>query len=165
MSTSLEQSIIKTLAFFDIFDYQLTLTEIWKWLYKPGGPQEKIELSQIKKILETSEWLSKRVAKVEGFYALVGRESTYLIRKRHNNLAEHKFQRVLWLVRFFKYLPFIKMIAICNSLAYSNTREESDIDLFIIAAHGRMWLVRFFTIALVKILHFRPSAELSRDTF
>ncbi len=165
MPNPLEQSIIKTLAFFDIFNYPLTLTELWKWLYRPGTGRQPVSLSELKEILATSQWLKEKVVQVEGFYALVGREASYLIRKRHNNLAEHKFDLAVRLIKIYRYLPFIKMIAVCNSLAYSNTREESDIDLFIITARGKLWLVRLLTIAVVKILHLRPQPDHSRDTF
>lgn len=71
MPNTLEQSIIKTLAFFDIFDYPLTLTEIWKWLYKPGKiNNENPKLSDVKQALETSKFLQDKVSSVEGFYSL-----------------------------------------------------------------------------------------------
>lgn len=166
MPTDLEQSIIKTLAFFDIFDYPLTLTEVWKWLYKPGKiNNQNPKLSDVKEVLETSRFLQSKISQVEGFYALSGREASYLIRKQCNNLAEYKFNRAVRLIKFYKYLPFIKMIAICNSLAYSNSREEGDIDFFIITSKDKMWLARFLVICFVKLLHKRPTCDKKRNTF
>jgi hypothetical protein len=42
-------------------------------------------------------------------------------------------------------------------------RDESDIDLFIITAPGRIWLVRFFCVGLSKLLNRRPTAKNKRD--
>ena len=166
MSRQLEQSIVKTLAFFDVFNYPLTAEEIWKWLYCPGcGPEQIFSLAEIKETLDKSQWLQDKISRAEGFYALQGREHTYLIRKHHNNLAERKFARAVRLVKVYRYLPFIKMIAVCNTLAYSNAGEESDIDFFIITEKNKIWVVRFFTIAVVFLLGLRPTEKKSRDTF
>lgn len=162
MRSVIEQSILKTIAFFDVFNYPLTAEEIWKWLYRPG---RKVSLLEVKDILDTSQYLQEKLVCTEAFYSLHGREYTYLIRKHHNNLAERKFNRALLLIRFYRYLPFIKMIAICNTLAYSNTSEDSDIDFFVIAQKDKIWVVRFLTIVCVHILGLRPTSKNSRDAF
>ncbi|MBT4350001.1 hypothetical protein HOD19_04500 [bacterium] len=162
MQQEIESSILKTIAFFDVFNFPLTAEEVWKWLYRPG---RKVPLSEVRNILQNSDFLADKIVRTEAFWSLKGREYTYIIRKHHNNLAERKFTRALRLVRIYKYLPFIKMIAICNTLAYSNTGEESDIDFFIITAKNKIWLVRFFTILLVYIFGMRPTYEDSKDAF
>lgn len=162
MRSVIEQSILKTVAFFDVFNYPLTAEEIWKWLYRPG---RKVSLAEVKDILETSQILQEKLNCTEAFYSLRGREYTHLIRKHHNNLAERKFNRALLLIRFYRYLPFIKMIAICNTLAYSNTGEDSDIDFFVIAQKDKIWVVRFLTIVCVHVLGLRPTVKTSRDAF
>jgi len=162
MANALEQSILKTVAFFDVFNYPLTAEEIWRWLYRPA---QKFSLFEVKVALESSSVLKNKLALSEAFYSLKNREYIYLIRKHHNDLSERKFAKVLSLLKIYKYLPFIKMIAICNSLSFSNASEESDIDLFIITEKNKIWLARFFTILIVKILGIRPNKLNHRDTF
>ncbi len=162
MVNALEQSILKTIAFFDVFNQPLTAEEIWKWLYRPN---QKFSLLEVKIALETSLVLLKNLVLNEAFYSLRDSSYSYLIRKHHNDLSERKFAKVLKLLKIYKYLPFIKMIAICNSLSFSNASEESDIDLFIITEKKKIWLARFFTILIVKILGLRPTKEQHRDTF
>lgn len=162
MLTDLEKSIIKTLAYFDVFNYPLTATEIWKWLYRPHSPAT---LSQVRQALNSSPELQDKISSVEGFYSLKGREHIYLLRKQNNNCAERKFAKVVRLVRLYRYLPFIKMIAVCNSLAYSNAREDSDIDFFVVATRNKIWLARFLAVLLVRVFGLRPSEEKQRDTF
>lgn len=159
---NLEKSILKTLAFFDIFNYPLTLTELWKWLYSPG---RSFTLSELKDTLENSRILQDKIVLQEGFYSLKGREHIYLRRKQNNNLAERKFRRALLLSKVYRFIPFVRMIAVCNSLAYSNAGENSDIDLFIITRRGTIWLARFFTIILVSFLRLRPQVDNKRDAF
>ena len=45
---------------------------------------------------------------------------------------------------FIQTVPFIKMVAVCNTLGYDNAAKDSDIDLFIIAKRGRLFIVRFY---------------------
>lgn len=159
---SLEQSILKTLAFFDIFKYPLTETEIWKWLYR--APKEVV-LSDIRSVLQNSDILKNKISQTEGFYCLKGSEHFYLLRKQNNNLAERKFARAIRLVKLYRLIPFVRMIAVCNTLAYSNARNESDIDFFVITKKDKIWLARFFALVFVQIFGLRPKENKSRDTF
>lgn len=158
----LEKSILKTVSFFDVFSYPLTASEIWKWLYKP---QQNYSLFDIKECLDKSSVLNDKLECREGFYSILGRESIHLKRKHNNNLAERKFRKVVYLARVYRFIPFVRMMAVCNSLGYSNAREKSDIDLFIIARRRTIWLARLFTILVVKILHMRPTEENKQDAF
>ena len=126
--TNLEKSILKTLIFFDIFDYPLTATEIWKWLYRPG---KKYSLSQVRQTLSDSQFLNKKIDSAEGFYGLQGRIHIFLRSKHNNNLAERKFAKAVRLAKLYRFIPFVRMIAIVNSLAYSNAKENSDIDFLV----------------------------------
>ncbi|MFA6307430.1 MAG: hypothetical protein WCS88_01975 [Patescibacteria group bacterium] len=158
----LEKAILKTIAFFDVFSYPLTASELWKWLYKP---QQKYSLADLRETLATSQILKDKLDSKEGFYHIKGRDSIYLKRKQRNNLAERKFRKVIYLAKVYRFIPFVRMVAVCNSLGYSNAGEKSDIDLFIISRRGTIWLARFFTILIVKFLHMRPREDSKKDTF
>jgi len=162
MPTDLEKSIIKTIAYFDVFNFPLTTLEIWKWLYRPG---EKYTLQQVREALATSDWLSSRLSLQEGFFSLKNRDNIYLLRKQNNNWAERKFQKTVRLVKILRCLSFIRMIAVCNNLSYSNSRETSDIDLFIITRKNQIWLARFFSLYILKMLRGRPSPDNHQDKF
>ncbi|MDD5749895.1 MAG: hypothetical protein PHO91_03890 [Patescibacteria group bacterium] len=161
-SKNLEQAIIKTLAFFDIFNYPLTELEIYKWLY---APKKHYSLGEISSALSTSDFLRSQLSLQEGFYNLKGRDHIYLQRKQNNNLAERKFRRARTLAKIYRFIPFVRMIAVCNSLAYSNAKESSDIDFFIISRKNTIWLARFFTILFIKFLGLRPEPDDKQDSF
>src|SRR3989344_2465916 len=160
--SDLEKSILKTVAFFDIFKHPLTAWEIHKWLYKYPG---HLDFSQLLSVLAQSRVLAEEFSLTEVFYSLRGREFTTWHRKQNNNLADRKFARALKLVKLYRFIPYIKMVAVCNSLAYSNARDDSDIDLFIITQRRKIWLARFFAIILVRLVGFRPSPQHSRDAY
>ena len=158
--TSLEKSILETLAFFDVFSYPLTVSEIWKWLYKPKG---RVSFLEVKQALVDSQILKDEVSQIEAFYCLKGKEYTYFRRKQNNNLAEKKFSKAIRLIKLYRLIPFVRMVAICNSLAYSNANEDSDIDFFIITKKGTIWLARFFTVLFVRFLGQRPQQSDTKD--
>lgn len=162
MPSDLEKSIVKTVAYFDVFNFPLTTLEIWKWLYRP---REKYTLQQVREILCNSPWLTSRLSLQEGFFSLKNRDNIYLLRKQNNNWAERKFRKTVNMVKIFRFLPFVKMVAVCNNLSYSNSRDASDIDLFIITKKHQIWLARFYCLLILKFLRLRPSEEDHRDKF
>lgn len=71
-------------------------------------------------------------------------------------LAQSKYKTAVRVAKFLRFAPGIRMIAVANSLSYNRAREESDIDLFIIAKKGRVWTARFFTLLFLDIAGARP---------
>ena len=58
--------------------------------------------------------------------------------------------------QYISWLPWLKMVAVCNSLSmYATKKEWSDIDLFIITAPKRLWLVRISVTIIFQILWVR----------
>jgi len=149
--SNLEKAIIRTLAFFDIFDYPLTLVEIHKWLYQAD---KACQLAEIFEILET-ENLKKVIAKKHGFYFLAGREAIIQTRLERYQIAEKKFKIGLKTVRWLRWLVFVKMVAICNNSGYNNATNQSDVDFFIITSAKRLWWTRLGITLITTILGVR----------
>src|SRR3989344_8782579 len=151
------QAAIATLAFFDIFNYPLTALEIWRWLYQqPAGFAE---------LLDTLERLraNSRIGSSNGYFFLAGRKAILEQRFARYQLAEHKYRIALRAARVLRFVPFVEGIAVCNTLGYSNAAKESDIDFFIIARHGRIWLVRLLVTALVSGMGIRRHGQKIAD--
>jgi len=143
----LEKSILKTIAYYDIFDYPLTLVEVWKWIYA----DKKYSLLEVETALSSGN-LEGKISSKNGFYFLRGKEKSVITRQKRYNFAETKYKLAIRVAKWLRLVPFIKMIAVCNNLAYSNAEKSSDIDFFIVVRHGRLWLSRFLTTAVVHIL-------------
>lgn len=152
---SLEKSILKTVTYFDIFDYPLTRVELFKWLGTGGDGAGFYDLDQV---LERCHALQHD----SGFVFLKNRSDLFDIRQKRAAISERKFKRVLRVVKLFRFIPYLRMVAICNTLAYQNPKETSDIDLFVVARPGRIWTVRFCVALILKILQLRPG-EAKKD--
>jgi len=154
-----ENSILSTLVFFDIFNYPLTLFEVWKWMYKMQNEKcksqndnLKFKISEIQEILENSENLKKVIESKNGFYFLRGRENLVSRRRNLYRDAEERWKKLRQVADILQYVPNVKMIAACNTLPINDFKPQSDIDVFIIVKKNRIWQTRFFITALVSLL-------------
>ena len=55
-------------------------------------------------------------------------------------------------MKYISWIPGLKMVALCNSTSYWATDKGSDIDLFIVTAPNRMWLVRILVTCIFQVL-------------
>lgn len=159
----MEKSILATISYFDIFDYPLTEIETWKWMFQLGDSGQNCGLSTVGEFLEKNESIKSLVVSRRGFYFLRGRENIVDSRQARYNLAEKKFKKALRVARFLRRLPGVRMIAVCNNLAWSNASEGSDIDLFIVVRPGKIWVTRFWATSFLKLFGLRPSKNKSKN--
>ena len=144
---SLELSILKTVAYFDVFSYPLTINEIVLFLDQPSG--EKDVTSIVQRLVET-----KNLWRFNNFYSVRNEESLALNRTNGNKLAEKHIKKSMRLAKFLFLFPYIKGIAISGSLSKNYADKNSDFDFFIITTANRLWLVRAFYTVLFKIASF-----------
>lgn len=60
-----------------------------------------------------------------------------------------KAEKMSW---FLQSTPFIRFISVTGSLAYDMAKENSDVDIFIIAVHKRLWTVRYFVTLFLRCI-------------
>lgn len=161
MLSSLEQSILAALVYFDMFDYPLTWLEIHRYLLSAGEEREprQYTLGEVQTALATSGALQKVVRFKNGFFYLRGRERVLRTRAERLVSAVNKYRRVQRIARLLSLVPFVRLIAVCNSLSYANARAESDIDLFVVTSRGGVWWARGLVLLVLKILRLRPGQD------
>jgi hypothetical protein len=153
--SALEKAILKTIMYFDIFSYPLTLLEVQKWLWQ----EQEGDLLKIKEILDRHSLIQEK----NGLYFLKTSEKNIDLRMQRYNIAEHKFKKRWLYFKFIAMMPGVRAIFVCNTLSYSNSRAESDIDLAIIAAPHKIWTARFFTTVFTALLHIRPTVKKTQN--
>jgi len=143
---NIRDAVTRTMLFFDIFNFPMTLDEISHYLLglKVDRPHLKIYLEE-----------SRTIEHYHGYYFLKGRHE--LVERRNKNLVvtDKLWRKVYRFLKFFRMVPFIKMIAVCNTLAYNNPTQESDIDLFVVAKKGRLFTCRAILSVLAHFLGVR----------
>lgn len=148
---ALQESIIDTLAFFAIFDFPLTATEVHDrlWNAPPGiGPSE---------VIAELEKLSKAgvLTNGGGYFALENIEAARERRRGAHWLVAHKLKRARRALGFAAWVPFMRAVFICNTVAFGWPRTHSDIDVFVVVRRERLWLTRFFLTVAIQFSGYR----------
>src|SRR3989344_395990 len=147
--TDLQQSIVSTIAYFDLFEYPLTLVEVQRFLYRTNPSLSAVyhELSR--------EPLTGIISSDAGFYFLAGRQQLIATRLERYRYAEKKYQRALRAASVLCGVGFVDLIAVCNNVGISNGTKRSDIDFFIVVRHGHLWWTRLVVTGLVALMGLR----------
>lgn len=130
--------LLEILTYFDLFDYPLTKEEV-------------LTFAEIKE----AEWKNKNIEEKAGFYFLKGRSEIIEIRRRREKHARKLWKKTYFYLKFLKCVPFLKMVAVCNTLAFNHPEKNSDIDLFIVTKKNRLWTARVLVTFLLQILGVR----------
>jgi hypothetical protein len=70
-------------------------------------------------------------------------------------LEKKLWKRVKKYLTCLRWVPFLRMVAVCNNLAFGKVDERSDIDLFIVARKGRLFIVRILVTLVLHLLGVR----------
>lgn len=143
--SSIGKSIIKTLAYYDIFDYPLTLEEIYQNLERNSVSQLAIQ-SVIRQLCERG-----LVFKKNDFYLL--RNDEHFINRRiiGNKLAEKRIKSAYRMTKFISKFPYVRAILLSGSISKGYMEKDSDVDYFIITNPNRLWVARLLLMLFKKI--------------
>lgn len=153
----LRNSILATVIYYDIFDYPLTLFEVYKYMINPARLvriDKGIGDVGLSEVIEELDRLiaSKIISSKNGFYFLNSRSELYDLRIERQKVADQKWKKFLKFVRYLALTPYLKGIFASGSMAINNTDEKSDFDVLIIAKSGRLYICRFFLWAISSLI-------------
>ncbi len=162
--TDLEQSILRTLCWFAVFERPVTGFEIWKWLIEPA---RKYSLAEVYRVLQGSEWVGGRAEEHGGCYRVIGGvprpredfETTIGTRSQNYLDATKKFRKLRRASHYFRLFSSARSLAAVNSIAWMNTNAQSDIDLFVVTKPKSIWSTRFWMVAPFILFRSRPGAS------
>ena len=141
----LEQAILKTVAYGDIFQYPLTEEQIHRYLIGM-----KSSPHAVRNALRTSRNLAESLSHYWPFYLLCGQETIVQTRLQRADKARRLWPKAIAYGRLIARLPFVRMVAVTGALTMNNVDEGADIDYLIVTSPGRLWLCRLMVVALVK---------------
>jgi hypothetical protein len=130
-----EASILKLLAYFDIFHYPLTKNEIRQFL---GSFDDGESLDKTLRELLTRQIIFLHL----GFYSLHNNPLLSHRRTEGNARAEAMLPKAFAIGRFLFRFPFVRAIGVSGSLSKNFADEKADIDFFIITEANRLWIAR-----------------------
>lgn len=140
-------SVLRALAYSDLFDYPLNLSELAR--YQIGT---HYTVQQIKEALANDLQLSQLITASDGgFYCLRGREQNFDTRRAREAASQQVWRRARFHSALLSRLPFVRMIAVTGALAVNNIAARPDIDLLVVTKQGRVWIARRLIVMLVRM--------------
>lgn len=139
------QAILRALAYSDIFDQAQSITALYSFLEAPDVTPAVFQ--ETLHALQTAG----SIYRDGDLVMLAGREELVSIWRRRQEQSARKWQSARRYIALIRCLPFVRMVAITGSLAVQNAEAPDDIDLFLIAVPGRVWLTRALTILVVHL--------------
>jgi hypothetical protein len=153
-SPDLQKNILSTVTYYDGMDYPMTSFEIWKYLTAISNNNDMTETTSLVDVVNEleSDNLKKFIEKFRGFYFLRDRKDLVGKRLAKNKIANQKIRITLNVVKWLRFVPYVRMVAITGSLAMKNTEKSSDLDLLVVLKHGRIFTGRMLVTGVVHFL-------------
>jgi alpha-1,3-rhamnosyl/mannosyltransferase len=144
--------IFAAILYADLFDYPLAVDELAENTI--GAP---IAPATAERVLTADPRLRERIDVTDGFVFCRGRG--HLVARRHDQAAltdalirEHRAH----LARLAG-LPFLRMLAFSGGTSHKNSSSRHDLDLFIVTAPGRTWLVYLLIVIVSRVTRCRDA--------
>lgn len=147
MNDELEKSILRTLAYADLFYFPLKIQELSRFLITPAAADGE-DLFRLTKQLT----VEGKVGQSGGYYFLPGRSWLVKIRQEREVISGHKIKSVAGIIKILGAGSWVKLVAITGALSYYNSRLGDDVDVMIITKPGRLWLTRLVVFLVLKLL-------------
>ena len=148
-TTRLQCDILSTLAYFDVFDHPLRVSEIYRFLPSNGVAESAIQTAC------STEPLKSRLSNVGDLYFLSNRSEDLVPQRRTKELhAQRLWKAAIVMSHIIRRFPFVRGVFVSGELSKGVASKNSDIDFFIVTAENRVWLCRSLFAIFKKIFLF-----------
>jgi predicted nucleotidyltransferase len=141
---TIKRNILAALAYFDMFDYPLTYSEIFLFL------ENKYRQSEFSEALNSLVF-NKMIFQFDKYYSLKNDYGLIARRNKGNEKAAELIKKAKEVGRLLIKFPYVRGVGISGSLSKNFADNKSDIDLFIIAKKNRLWVARSFMHCFKKL--------------
>src|ERR1041385_3158232 len=144
--SELEQQIVKTLLYYEIFDHPLSADELFCLLPKNSLSKDFF--------LQSLHGLSSqgKVVEWKSFYSLPGQAKNIAdLRIERQRLAQQRLKIARFMSNIIRRFPFVRGIFLSGDLSKGVAHPDSDIDYVIITEPGRLWICRTFLMLFKKL--------------
>ncbi|MES2372760.1 MAG: hypothetical protein V4557_09285 [Bacteroidota bacterium] len=139
-----QKNIVQVVAYFDMFHYPVSLTEIHRFLHVSISTRQMEPLLQ--QLVD-----QKKIFSFGEFYSLRNDHSLVTQRRNGNERADRLLPTAYRVGKLLHRFPFVKGVGISGSLSKNYADEEADIDFFIITEANKLWIARSLLHGLKKL--------------
>lgn len=139
------KSIIKALAYYDLFNYPLNEKEIYFNLGNDSVSMEQVST-------EINHLCNSRIIYNKNDFFMLS-DNVDLVNKRleGNKLAEKRLAAAYTVSKYISKFPYVRAVLLSGSISKGYMTKDSDVDYFIITKPNRLWVARLFLMVFKKI--------------
>lgn len=134
---------LKTILYFSIFRYPLTIEEIHSYTKHNDLLETKEELNYLLQ--------EKIITDIDGFFVYANDLQSVTKRIKGNLEAKKALIIAKQKAKFISKFPFVKAVGISGSLSKGYYDNESDIDFFVITKDSKLWICRTLLMLYKKL--------------
>lgn len=142
---NVSQNILKTLLYFDIFNYPLESKEVYHFL-QSNHVTEKIINEKLHQLAD--EGLTYKFGK---FFSLHNNDSMIDRRIRGNQEALRFMELARRQAQLINRFPFVRAVMASGSLSKGYMDETCDLDFFVVTKANRLWIARTLLVLYKRL--------------
>lgn len=144
MRTSIFESVVRTLLYFDIFNYPLRKEEILHFLsFRTTG-------AELEGVLETMT-SGQYIYQFNEFFSIQDKRENIARRVSGNEMARAFLPLAIRKARLIARFPFVRAVMASGSLSKNYMDKNSDLDFFIVTAPQRLWIARMMLVLYKRV--------------
>src|SRR5687767_3468798 len=143
--TRVDEQILRTLLYFDIFNYPLKSEEVFNFLGIPAL-DKSIVASRLRSLTD-----QKVIFQFGELFSLKNDKALIERRLKGNKEADKYLILAKKKANFIAKFPFVRAVLASGSLSKGYMDEGSDLDFFIITAPGRLWIARTLLVLYKRV--------------
>jgi hypothetical protein len=149
--TTLQEDILRTILYFDIFQHPLTAGEVYRFL-----PSNSTTPKEVADACQRAP-LTTFIHHDKGFYSLSsnGEHARLLKDRLSKEQRAHRYRFIARLMaRIIRRFPFVRAVCVSGELSKGVASVNGDIDYLLITANDRLWIARTILILFKKTVLF-----------
>ena len=115
--TEIEQAVVVTMAYADLFDYPPTREELHRYLVGTAAAPAEVDAA-------IARLIGRHLEQRDNYLCINGREEIFEIRTRRHRASPPRWTAARRYARALSRWPFVRMVAVCGSLAMDNVDED-----------------------------------------
>ncbi len=157
-STTLGEQVIKTLLYFDIFNYPLKAQEVFNFL-RVNSSSETAVVRCLNALAE------KNISSVLAIFILQADENIIHRRIKGNAEADKFLNAAKTKASLIARFPFVRAVMASGSLSKGYMHEKSDLDFYIVTEPERLWIARTLLVMYKRIFLFNSNKHFCVNYF
>jgi hypothetical protein len=148
ISSKLREQVLRTLLYYDIFNYPLKVDEVYRFLGIGGVDKSSVQscLTELRDM--------KMIYQFGDFYCMKNSKAVIERRVKGNSHADRLLSLASRRSNFISKFPFVRAVLASGSFSKGYMDEKSDLDFFIITEPGRLWIARTLLVLYKRVFLF-----------